>query len=168
MTRRGYESEELISPKKRSPGEWIVLYSDGIEAVKKNVDNAALLQSLQAAERRIKEDHIAKGIKYIGCGESRDGIIFGGSTEHLIEHAICDVLDILGNYDEESAGNTKRVGVRMGFSGLQSTYCVTIIPPPSIDLNTANRISARVLDALSTSRGNLNLFDLAEKIKSET
>lgn len=123
------EQSSLQDPKTRgnmkvNPADRVVFSS---RETFSSVDYKILLDEVQRVERSIYKLKKNAGIKMIPCGESRDGIISGGSIEHIVEHAVCAVMDLISPIDEASCGITEDVGWSGEFR--RRNYNVSVSPP---------------------------------------
>jgi len=128
-----------------------------------SVDYNILLQEVQKAERMIYKLKKDAGIKMIPCGESRGGIISGGSIEHIVEHAVCAVMDLVSPVDESSCGLTEDIGWRGELH--RRNYNVSVSPPPSISSEFGVQITNEVVNQILSKNGKVNLEEIARKFK---
>jgi hypothetical protein len=66
-----------------------------------------LLDETRKLEIDLLEKKKKEGIAFLGCSDSTDGIIRGGSDPHVVEHFICAVLDSVAPLDEQTTGLTE-------------------------------------------------------------
>ena len=129
-----------------------------------SVNYKILLDEVQRVERSIYKLKKNAGIKMIPCGESRDGIISGGSIEHIVEHAICAVMDLISPIDEASCGITEDVG---GVGNCVEEIIMCRFHPPSISSDLGVQITNEVADKILLKNGKVNLEEIAREFKKD-
>lgn len=107
-----------------------------------------LLAATQVAERKLVDARLAQGIRMNhsqdsdihGEGEPRGRL--GTAIEHIVEHAICTVLDRWGDPSEQASGLTN-------WSDPESEKVVVhIAPPPSMDMGAAKKMIDHIINSI--------------------
>lgn len=126
-----------------------------------------LLDTTRKLEIELSEKKKKNGIDFLGCSDSNNGIIRGGSDPHIVEHFICAVLDSMVPLDEQTTGLTEPSTAVRDIRGLHYNYNMFINPPPSMSKEQAQKAVEFITKSLAAWNGvdELDIQEIIEKIK---